>query len=426
LRILIANLNRNVVGGAEKYLRDLIPGLQARGHAVALVYECRFDPKAERIDPPASEVPSWCTSELGVAGTLRSIARWEPDIVYSHGLDDGSLESGLLAQYPNVLYAHTYYGTCVTGKKCHATPRAQPCGRKFGAPCLLLYYPRRCGGLNPRTMWQMFRMQSERNGRFAKYAAILVASRHMYDEFERHGVAPDQLRLVRYPLGDDTPAIPPAPRAPGGQILFVGRLVEVKGVHYLIRAMPKAAARLGRPLKLTIAGDGPQRVRLQALASQLQLKIDFTGWVGTEEKLTLMGQADVLAVPSLWPEPFGLVGIEAGRLGLPAVGYAVGGIPDWLISGESGQLAPGDPPSVDGLADAIVKALADGEHYRKLCHGAWRMARQFTLESHIAELQAILAATQNKSFSGQLHGGPGYPEQMRNVESAHPVEYNEP
>src|SRR4029077_5190326 len=142
----------------------------------------RFDPKQERMDAPAEGMPCWCVTELGRAETLQSIAKWEPDIGYSAGLDDGSLESALLSKYPNILYAHGYYGTCVSGTKCHITPHAQPCGRRFGAQCLLLYYPRRCGGLNPRTMWQMFRLQSGRNGRFARFGAILVASRHMHQE----------------------------------------------------------------------------------------------------------------------------------------------------------------------------------------------------------------------------------------------------
>jgi glycosyltransferase involved in cell wall biosynthesis len=92
----------------------------------------------------------------------------------------------------------------------------------------------------------------------------------------------------------------------------------------------------------------------------------------------------------LWPEPFGLVGIEAGCLGVPAVGYAVGGIPDWLIAGESGELAPGDPPTVDGLAEAMVRALASPEHYARLCQGAWKLAQRFTLESHLDQLEPIL------------------------------------
>src|SRR6202034_271377 len=98
----------------------------------------------------------------------------------------------------------------------------------------------------------------------------------------------------------------------------------------------------------------------------------------------LMRQADLVAVPSLWPEPFGLVGIEAGCFGVPAVGFAVGGIPDWLIPGQTGELAPADPPTVEGLAEAIVRALEDPAHYQKLCSGAWEMAKRFSLERHLA------------------------------------------
>ena len=92
------------------------------------------------------------------------------------------------------------------------------------------------------------------------------------------------------------------------------------------------------------------------------------GWTLADGR-ELMSQADLLVVPSLWPEPFGLVGVEAGCLGLPSVAYAVGGIPDWLIAGVTGEIAPGDPPGVDGLAEAMVRALADPEHYKNLSCG---------------------------------------------------------
>ena len=70
-------------------------------------------------------------------------------------------------------------------------------------------------------------------------------------------------------------------------------------------------------------------------------------------------------------------GVEAGCVGLPAVAFAVGGIPDWLIPGKSGELAPGDPPTADGLALAIVRALADPTHLQRLRIGAWEVARTF-------------------------------------------------
>jgi glycosyltransferase involved in cell wall biosynthesis len=141
-----------------------------------------------------------------------------------------------------------------------------------------------------------------------------------------------------------------------------------------------------------IAGDGPERRKLEELAHRSGVDAEFTGWVQTTRKVELMRQAELLAVPSLWPEPFGLVGVEAGSLGVPAVAYAVGGVTDWLIAGETGEPAPGDPPTVAGLTDAIVRALADRDHYAKLCLGAWKFAKGFALEPHIAQLEAILGA----------------------------------
>ena len=242
-------------------------------------------------------------------------------------------------------------------------------------------------------MWKLFQTQSKQKSRLPDYRAVLVASRHMYREFGRHGVPTDRLHLVPLPAGASQPdATAPEPRAMGYRILFVGRLMDVKGVSHLLRAIPLAAGKLGRPLTLTIAGDGPERGSIQDLARQLALPVEFAGWVDTEQRSDLLRQADLVAVPSLWPEPFGLVGIEAGCFGVPAVGFAVGGIPDWLIAGQTGELAPGDPPTVEGLAEAMLRALADPRHHQKLRVGAWEMAKQFSLERHLAQLEPILSA----------------------------------
>ena len=186
---------------------------------------------------------------------------------------------------------------------------------------------------------------------------------------------------------------------------MIARLTNVKGGHYLIQAVSRAAEKLG-PLTLTIAGNGPERQRLENLAREFQVHADFAGWVGTAEKLELLSQSDLLAVPSLWPEPFGLVGIEAGCVGLPAVGFAVGGIPDWLIPGYSGELAPADPPTVEGLAEAIVGALSDPARHARLRRGAWEVARRFTLESHLAKLEPILCGEESKLAPvNSMHSG---------------------
>lgn len=394
MRILIATAHRNLVGGVEKYLQALIPGLLGRGYDVGLLYEYPGDPARERIDPRGGLTHTWCLAELDAKTALDSVADWNPDIVYYHGFDAARsvpVEDALLAAYPVFLYVHNYDRTCGTGQKCFTFPQPQACQRRIGPMCLLLHYPRRCGGLNPGIMWQRYRQDMRLNARLPRHQAVLVASAHMRRELARHGVSPDKLHLVPLPATEVIPdSLPPAPKPLGGNVLFVGRLTAVKGVDYLIPAIARASSRISLPLHLTIAGDGPEREALEDLARQLGVAVEFAGWVHTRDKLNLMRHADLLAVPSLWPEPFGMVGVEAGCLGLPAVGFASGGIPDWLVSGETGELAPANPPTVDGLAHAIVRAFASPEHHARLSLGAWKLAQRFTLEKHLAQLEPLL------------------------------------
>ena len=393
MRILIATWNRNLVGGTEKYLQALLPGLLDAGHEIGLVYEHPFRPEQEAVDAPNFGLTTWCLADLGLAAVMRSIAEWKPDIVYSQGLDGGDLENALLDFYPVVLFAHNYYGTCGTGTKCYSFPQARACERRIGPACLLLHYPRRCGDLNPWTTWRTFRRQMQRHSRLADYQAVVVASSHIYREYVSTGLSVERVHLAPLPLPDSAPQ-PCAPNArpPQGRILLIGRLTPIKGGHYLIPAVSAASAKLNQPLTLTIAGDGGELERLRKLASSFQVPTEFVGWVDTSHKLELLRQTDLLAVPSLWPEPFGLVGIEAGSFGVPAVGYAVGGIPDWLISGRTGELAPSHPPSVEGLANAIVRVFADPRHYAELRRGAWELSQRFTLENHLSKLEMILRA----------------------------------
>src|SRR5204862_7749490 len=111
---------------------------------------------------------------------------------------------------------------------------------------------------------------------------------------------------------------PPARRGDRNRVLFIGRVTDVKGVDYLFRAIGPAERALGRPLSVTIAGNGGEETRLRALAERLRLNAEFTGWIDAANRMRRIRESDLLAVPSLWPEPFGLVGIEAGCSGLPA------------------------------------------------------------------------------------------------------------
>lgn len=394
MKILIATPHRNIVGGAETYVQALIPALAARGHEIAVLCDHPVAlHQSMTIDSEADGLPFFYSTHLRKSREeWGKLADWKPDVVYSQALESLDVERQLQLHFPAVLYTHAYFGACTTGRKCYAFPVIQTCTRKFGPACLLLHYPRRCGGLDPLFTWKLFREQSTRHALLRNYRAVLVASQHMHREFQVQGVDARNLHVLRLPLTERYTSSSPERRSASGRLLFLGRLVDAKGADVLIRAVPDAETRLGRKLHLTIAGDGSELSKLQKLAQTLGISADFPGWVQGPEKLQLMRDADLLVMPSLWPEPFGLAGIEAGSLGVPAVGFAVGGIPDWLIPGQTGELAPADPPTAEGLADAIARALGDPEHYNHLRREAFAFSRQFSMETHITELEAVLAA----------------------------------
>jgi len=220
--------------------------------------------------------------------------------------------------------------------------------------------------------------------------AVVVASRHMADEMIRNGVPAERVHVIHYPLTATLDPNPPERRHATGRILFVGRITELKGWSHLVKAIPLAEKVLGRELVLVVAGDGPDKAAFEAAAMRSGVTAKFLGWVTPERREAEMRKADVLAVPSVWPEPFGLVGPEAGCVGLPAVAYAVGGIPEWLTPGVSGELAPGVRPDPAEFADALVRALRDEDHHHALRVGAWESAKRFGMEAHLNLLLPLL------------------------------------
>lgn len=122
-------------------------------------------------------------------------------------------------------------------------------------------------------------------------------------------------------------------------VLYVGTLVESKGVHTLIEAFGKMVKQ--RPnSKLTIVGDGPLRATLQNLVKNIGIenKVFFIGSVPHSEIWEYYKKANVFVHPGLWHEPFGRTLLEAMSVGLPCVVSDVGAPPE--IVGEAGLVFP--------------------------------------------------------------------------------------
>ena len=383
------NHSRRRVGGAEVYLDSVLPAFARAGHDVAWLYES--DPPSDRdlLSLPA-DVNTWCASTLGSAQGISELKQWHPDIVFTHGLSDVDFESAVIDAAPSVLYVHNYYGTCISGDKLHSTAEPHVCERQFGAACLLHYFPDRCGGYNPLTMWSRFRQQSRRLELMRRYRALVTNSLHMVRELARHGLRSDCV----YPFTATTSATSSQTATLDDKplrLVFAGRMSNLKGGQYLLEALPQVQGRLLRELQVIFAGDGPERTQWQQRASRIrrgQIDITFPGWLGPSELQNVLARAHLLVFPSIWPEPFGLSGLEAGLFGVPAVAFAVGGIPEWLKDGVNGHLAP-VPSTAEGLAGAILQCLQNSCHYNNLRTGACQQAQRFELGNHLNQLTRI-------------------------------------
>jgi len=175
-------------------------------------------------------------------------------------------------------------------------------------------------------------------------------------------------------------------------VLFVGRLVEVKGCEYLIRAMQTVQARV-KDVQLIVVGDGPLRQQLEYQARSSLSSFRFLGACSAAEVRDWMRQATVFSTPSVPAkagntEGFGIVFAEAQAMGLPVASFASGGIPEAVEHGVTGLLAP--ERDVNALADNILMLLTNQAMWHRFsAAGQERVKRLFDLQKQTAKLEAI-------------------------------------
>ncbi len=204
------------------------------------------------------------------------------------------------------------------------------------------------------------------------------------------------IRLV--PMGVDVDGFSPGAFDPGlrkrlgieaEMILFVGRLVEKKGVYYLLRAMPEVLKVFPEAV-LVLIGDGAQRAALEQLASRSGIggSVRFLGAVSHDKLPPYYAAADVFVGPSVVDregdtEGLGIVFLEAASSRVPIIGTSVGGIGDVLREGVTGLAV--EPGEVTGLAQAIKRLLGDKPLRDRLGKGAREHVLEYFSWCRVAE-----------------------------------------
>jgi glycosyltransferase involved in cell wall biosynthesis len=222
----------------------------------------------------------------------------------------------------------------------------------------------------------------------------LTVSKYVRDTMIASGCPPARLEVLHSPAPDPVAAYAPPPIDGPPRVAFLGRLVPHKGVDWLLRAAAQVPA-----LQVDVAGTGPQSVEdeLRILVDRLGLsdRVQFYGWLAEPAARALLAQTWVVAVPSTWHEPAGLVTLEAASAGRAVVASTAGGIPEYARS-EFALLAP--PGDVEALADRLHTLATDpGRTADMGRRGRALMQRRFSMDAFLDRLDAVYARVASRS-----------------------------
>ena len=372
--------------GAEANLFEVARALRARGHEAALLHgaptgrdEAAWQALFERRLPAGG----------GAAAVAQALREHRPDVVFLHNSPGVETTAALAdAGVPVARMVHDHHLFCLRGCRYPAWSR-RACTRALSPLC---FFP--CGGFIRRDAsggWLVSpgayfdkRRELALHRRFAR---LIVASEYMREELLRNGFLRDRIEIH--------PPIPPAAAAAAAGVLrpamrprlvFAGQIVRGKGVDVLLEALALVRA----PFECVILGDGSHRPHCEALSRRLGLEasVHFAGYVPAAEVAAYYRSATLAVFSSVWPEPFGLSGLEALRHGVPVVAFDVGGVREWLDDGVTGLLAP----NLDrrAFAERVERLLAAPALARRLGEqGRALAAERFNFDRYIDGIEAL-------------------------------------
>ncbi len=309
---------------------------------------------------------------------LAEAASTRPSVVHLHQVDEPELVGYARRHAPVLVSAHGYTA-CTSGV--HYFRPGQECTRAHGPGCVPNLGLRGCAHTsNPWRLPSSYR-QASRGLQTLRLADLAISyssavNRHLsVNEVARRAVVP-YFPTMATALG--------AGHEARRRVVFAGRIVAPKGIDVLIHAARTVEG------EFVVCGDGWRLEDMRKLTRRLGLdeRVNFKGWLDAGELARELAEASVVVVPSVWPEPFGLVGIEAFAAGRPVIASHTGGIGDWLEDGVSGlAVAPGD---ADALAQALQELLADPTKQQAMgAAGKRAVEARFSTERH---LTAVLDA----------------------------------
>ncbi len=361
MKIVEINGFDRVEGGAESYLATVGREMLALGHELSHIYITKEDGDGRLIDG----IPVYHVPELSLYGCgdlvkgrfgpgvrsgiarLKGILRKErPDVIHVHNVYYPVFLSALRAFAPVIRTVHDYRFLCPNLMKLQVK-RGKRCYTNLGLECFRAGCLDRHRPCDYRLLSLLLLEREVSTG----YDRCVAKSAYMRDVLVANGFPAERVSVV--PL-----CVAPVKRVddclPGDRILFAGRMAPEKGLEIFCRLMLALPERV----RATVAGGGMMEEETRCLVDRLGVssRVDFMGWLSPGRMSEEYRRAAVVVIPSLWPEPFGLVGLEAMAHRRPVVAFSVGGIPEWLEHGKTGfAVEPGDTEGLRYLTGLLLE-----------------------------------------------------------------------
>lgn len=386
------------MAGAEVNLQLTAAELKHRGHALALLH----GPPTGKAEEEWRELftEKYPLTGGGASSTRAILRAFQPDVIYIHKMSDAKVlrtlsESGV--PIAHMVHDHDLY--CMRSYKYFPLTRTI-CTRAAGLGCIFA-----CGASLARNRngrfplkWVSYRARKTEIGLNRRFHRIIVASDYMRQELLRNGF--DGRRIeIHAPVPRTNDEAAPASFSGQNLIVYSGQVIRGKGVDVLLESL----ARVRVPFECVVCGDGNHRAECEQLAVKLGLgsRVRFQGYVPPAQLAAFYADASLAVVSSVWPEPFGAVGLEAMRHGLPVVAFDVGGITEWLFDGQNGFLAPWMDRGQFALR--VEQLLADKPLARELGARGRQIAREkFDFSKYISGLEEMFDQIVRQAGASQI------------------------
>lgn len=361
MRVLWINKKASLQGGAEQYIYNTVDEMKNFNVNSSLLYDANENAHDEFLDMFDEAFP--------MLSPYEQIKNINPDVIYIHQLDNHEIfEQIMQTNVPTVRFFHDHKLFCLREHK-YTTITKQTCTKKVGLGCYgCLGFINRSDnplGFSFNSLGKLEKLQDVNK----KIHHFIVASEYMKEHLQLHAFKEEKITVNPLYASKKFEYSTSTVFTENKILLFVGQLINGKGLDALLKSMKK----INDEYNLVVVGEGKQEEYFKHYVKELKIedRVTFVGKLSHEELLEYYKKSYCLIVPSVSPETFNLVGIEAQKVGLPVIATNVGGISQWLKDDVNGLLVK--PNDIKDLQNKINMLIEDKKLHHRICYNVFQV-----------------------------------------------------